>query len=70
VFRSLWIIRISAAVAPYGLSYSVFMGALHRANVALDRKILSEMAIQDPKGFEHIIEVARQHLPALAKVRV
>lgn len=70
VFRSLWIIRISAAIAPYGLCYSAFMGALRRANVTLDRKMLSEMAIQDPKGFEQIVEIARKHLPANAKIRV
>lgn len=63
VFRSLWITRISAAVAPYGFSYSTFIGSLRRAKVTLDRKALSEMAIHDAKGFEHIIDAARQNLP-------
>lgn len=63
-FRSLWITRISAAVRIHGLSYSQFMGALHRADILLNRKQLSEMAIHDPKGFEQIVTIARQNLPA------
>jgi large subunit ribosomal protein L20 len=62
-FRKLWITRINAAVRMYGLNYSQFMGAMANANIDINRKVLSEMAIHDPKGFEAIIEIAKQHLP-------
>lgn len=62
-FRRLWIIRISAAVKQRGLSYSKFMGALAKAKVELNRKVLSEMAISDPKGFDQVVEIAKQNLP-------
>lgn len=64
VYRSLWITRISAALMPYGLSYSHFMGALIKANVAVNRKVISEMAMHDPKGFESLVELARKNLTA------
>ena len=50
-FRRLWITRISAAIRAQGVSYSQFMNALKKANVLLNRKMLSEMAIRDPQGF-------------------
>lgn len=53
-FRSLWIQRLGAAVRPHGLSYSRFVHLLTKANVALDRKALSELAIHDPKTFAAI----------------
>ncbi|WP_372366614.1 50S ribosomal protein L20 [Candidatus Uabimicrobium sp. HlEnr_7] len=63
-FRKLWIIRINAAVREKGLSYSQFMYALKNANVELNRKVLSEMAINDPKGFDSLIELAKENLKA------
>ena len=50
-FRALWIIRINAAARPHGISYSKLIGALKRANIELDRKILAELAISDPAAF-------------------
>lgn len=61
-FRKLWIVRINAAVRPYGLSYSSFMGALKKAGVELDRKSLSEMAIREPESFKAVVDVARSGL--------
>jgi large subunit ribosomal protein L20 len=70
IFRSLWITRINAALTPYEMSYSQFMGALKRAKIELNRKMLSEMAIHDPNGFERLVEEARKNLPAhLAKAQ-
>ncbi len=59
-FRQLWIARISAAVRSRGLSYSSFMASLKKAQVELDRKTLSEMAIHDPAAFDKLVELARQ----------
>jgi large subunit ribosomal protein L20 len=59
-FRSLWIVRISAAVRAHGLSYSRFMDGLKKANIGLDRKVLSDMAIKDPSGFGKLLEIVRQ----------
>lgn len=58
-FRRLWIIRINAAARENGMSYSQLMGGLNKAGVDLDRKILSDMAINDPAGFAKIVEMAR-----------
>lgn len=58
--RGLWIIRISAAVKQHGLSYSRFIGALKKANIALDRKVLSEMAIHDPDRFGQLVKMVPQ----------
>ena len=58
-FRRLWIARINAASRQYGLSYSRFIAGLTRANVKLDRKMLSELAISEPRTFEKIVEIAR-----------
>ena len=63
-FRQLWITRISAAVRQHGLTYGRFMNALKKAQVLLDRKALSEIAIKDPSGFEQLVNVARQHVVA------
>ncbi len=59
-FRRLWIARINAAARSHGMSYSRFIAGLQRGGVELDRKILAEMAIEDPQGFEALVEVARQ----------
>jgi len=61
-FRRLWISRISAAVKPYGLNYSTFINGLSKSGVELNRKMLSEIAIHDPKGFESIVEQAKASL--------
>jgi len=61
-FRSLWIARISAAVRAQGLTYGRFINALKKANVLLDRKVLSDMAIKDATGFEKLVSLAKQHL--------
>ncbi len=61
-FRRLWIIRINAAVRQYDLSYSVFMNGLKRANVEIDRKMLSELAINEPAAFEELVNTAKQAL--------
>ena len=58
-YRRLWISRISAAVKPYGLNYSSFMNGVSKAGIALNRKMLSEIAIHDPKGFEGLVEQAK-----------
>ncbi len=58
-FRKLWIIRINAAARENGLSYSALMGALHRAGVNLDRKILAEMAVKDPAAFSQVVSMAK-----------
>ena len=55
-FRSLWITRINAALAPYDISYSQFMNKLKTQKIELDRKILSQIAIEDPQAFEQIVK--------------
>ncbi|HET8580426.1 MAG TPA: 50S ribosomal protein L20 [Nitrospiraceae bacterium] len=61
-FRRLWVIRISAAVRQHGLTYSRFINALKKANVLLDRKVLSDMTIRDPAGFNQLAALAKQQL--------
>jgi large subunit ribosomal protein L20 len=58
-FRKLWIVRINAAAHEHGLNYSRFIDGLHKASVALDRKILAELAISDPAGFAVLAGVAK-----------
>ena len=58
-FRRLWIARINAATRAEGISYSKFIAGLAKAGVALNRKMLSEIAIQDPAGFKTIVEIAK-----------
>ena len=60
-FRQLWIARINAAARAEGISYSKFMAGLIKAGVTLNRKALSEIAIQDPAGFKSIVEIAKAH---------
>ena len=55
-FRQLWIVRINAAVRPLNLSYSQFMSKLKKANIVLNRKMLAQMAVQDPQSFEMIVK--------------
>lgn len=61
-FRQLWIARINAAARMNGLSYSKFMYGLKLADVQINRKMLSEMAISDPEGFASLVEVAKAKL--------
>lgn len=65
-FRRLWIARVSAAIRAHDWTYSRFINALKRANVALNRKMLSEMAIHDPEGFAHLVAQVRQQETASA----
>ena len=58
-FRRLWIARINAAVRPHGLSYSRLIHGLKKAGVALDRKILSDIAIHDPASFGAVAQLAK-----------
>lgn len=58
-FRRLWIIRISAACQENGLTYSRFMNGLLKAQVNLNRKVISEMAIASPEAFKKLVETAR-----------
>ncbi|MBR5338522.1 MAG: 50S ribosomal protein L20, partial [Lachnospiraceae bacterium] len=61
-FRKLWIARINAAARMNGLSYSRLMYGLKKADVVLNRKVLSEMAISDPEGFSALVETAKANL--------
>ncbi len=58
-FRALWIIRVAAACKARDISYSQFMGGLKKANVFLNRKMLSEVAIADPAAFDKLVELAK-----------
>ena len=58
-FRQLWILRINAAARLHGLSYSRFMSGLARAGVAIDRKILADLAVRDDTAFGQLVETAR-----------
>jgi large subunit ribosomal protein L20 len=57
--RRLWIARINAACRQAGLTYSVFVAALKKAGILLDRKVLAEMAVRDPAGFGKLAETAK-----------
>ncbi len=61
-FRRLWIARITAACRSHGLLYSQFIYALKKAGIALDRKVLSDMAIQDPGGFTKLVDTAKAQI--------
>lgn len=63
-YRRLWITRISAACRQRGMNYSTFINGLKKANIELDRKSLSEIAICDPGGFDTIVESAKKALAA------
>ena len=58
-FRRLWITRVNAAVRQHGLSYSQFIGKLKKADIQINRKMLSQMAILDPAGFSKVVELAQ-----------
>ncbi len=61
-FRRLWIQRINAAVRPHNMSYSKFIYGLRLANIELNRKILSELAINNPNEFNNIVKIAKKHI--------
>lgn len=61
-FRSLWIQRINAGVRQYGMTYSAFINGLLKANITVDRKVLSDLAISEPKAFEAIVNQAKAAL--------
>jgi large subunit ribosomal protein L20 len=63
-FRKLWITRISAACKANNISYSKFIGGLNKAGIELNRKMLSEIAISDPKAFSQIVDQANKALSA------
>ena len=61
-FRSLWIVRINAACRELGLPYSRFINGLSKANVTVDRKVLSNLAIHDKVAFSKFVEIAKSYL--------
>jgi large subunit ribosomal protein L20 len=65
-FRSLWIIRINAAVRMHGLRYSEFIHGLQQSQIGLDRKILAELAVSDPAAFEAIVQKVKDSLATTA----
>lgn len=58
-FRSLWIVRINAAARTVGLSYSKLIAGLAKAKVAIDRKVLADLAVADPQGFAAVANIAK-----------
>src|SRR6059036_4016182 len=63
-FRALWIQRLNAAVRPFGLTYSRFISGLGKAGITVDRKVLSDLAINEPAAFQAIAEKAKAALAA------
>ena len=63
-FRALWIVRINAAARQFGLSYSRLINGLTKAEIAVDRKVLADLAVHDIKAFGVIAEKAKAHLAA------
>jgi large subunit ribosomal protein L20 len=62
-FRSLWIVRINAAVRALGMTYSQFMNGLLKAKIKLSRKILADIALKDPKAFNELVKIAKAQSP-------
>ena len=58
-FRKLWNVRINAAVREYGMSYSVFMGKLHDKNIELSRKVLADLAMNNPDAFKAVVDAVK-----------
>ncbi|MCB4790533.1 MAG: 50S ribosomal protein L20 [Elusimicrobia bacterium] len=59
IFRGIWITRLNAAAREHGLSYSRFISGLKKANIAIDRKMLAEIAISDTNAFKQLAEIAK-----------
>ncbi|MCA9293083.1 MAG: 50S ribosomal protein L20 [Phycisphaerales bacterium] len=66
-FRRLWITRITAACRMRSTRYSLFMNGLRNAGITLNRKMLSQMAIEDPKAFDQLVDVAKKATTATAE---
>lgn len=64
VFRALWITRINAATRELGVTYSVFMNGLKKANIGLDRKVLADMAVMDKPAFAAIVNQVKTNIAA------
>ena len=62
VFRALWIARINAAARGLGITYSKFMAGMKKASIDIDRKVLADMAVNDPAGFGSIVEKVKAQL--------
>jgi large subunit ribosomal protein L20 len=62
VFRNVWTLRINAAVRAEGISYSKFINGLKKAKIALDRKILANLALEQPKVFNAIVQLVKQNI--------
>jgi len=60
IYRGIWIQRINAAVRPFGLSYSHFMNALHKSNVEVDRKVLADLAMNQPESFKALVNQVKK----------
>lgn len=60
-YRKMWIARINAAARANGMNYSTFINGLKKADIQVNRKMLSEMAIHDPKGFAELVEIAKNN---------
>ena len=67
-FRAMWIVRVTAACKARGIRYSQFIHGLTVANVALNRKSLSELAIHSPHVFDQLVELARSNFDGTAKI--
>ena len=63
-FRALWIQRINAAVREHGMTYGRFMDGINKAGIQLDRKVLADMAGNEPEAFKLIVETAKKHVSA------
>lgn len=61
-FRTLWIQRINAACRQEGLAYNQFIFGLKQAGVVIDRKVLADIAVNDPNSFSHLVEIAKGEL--------
>ena len=59
-FRNLWIIRINAGVRQFGLSYSVFMGLIHKNNIEINRKTLADLAMNNPEAFKAVVMIVKK----------
>ncbi len=59
-FRSLWIARINAGARQHGLSYSQFMGAVHKSGIELNRKVLADLAMNHPEAFKTVVETVKK----------
>jgi large subunit ribosomal protein L20 len=58
-FRSLWIVRINAALRSVGMTYSQFINGLTKAEITINRKVLADMAVKDPKAFNALVETVK-----------